>query len=131
MMASPFRTAIVQWLFLALSVLLIHRVGRAFGGRGSFEDALLVVVWLQLVMLAVQVVQLVALALAPPLAGIIGLASIVLFFWLMSGFIAELHGFASRQKVLVGMLLVIFGAGLAIAAALVAFFGPEAFLPDV
>ena len=38
MLASPFRAAVMQWLFLALSVVLIHRVGRAFGGRGSFAD---------------------------------------------------------------------------------------------
>jgi hypothetical protein len=36
MLASPFRAAVVQWLFLALTVVLIHRVGKAFGGRGSF-----------------------------------------------------------------------------------------------
>ena len=32
MLASPFRAAVFQWGFLALTVLLIHRVGRAFGG---------------------------------------------------------------------------------------------------
>lgn len=44
MLASPFRAAVFQWLFLALTVVLVHRVGRAFGGHGSFPDALLVVV---------------------------------------------------------------------------------------
>ncbi|RYI33004.1 MAG: YIP1 family protein, partial [Acetobacteraceae bacterium] len=58
MLASPFRAAVMQWVFLALSVVLVYRVGRAFGGYGSFPDALLVVVWLQFLLLALQVVQL-------------------------------------------------------------------------
>lgn len=79
MLASPFRAAVVQWLFLALSVVLIHRVGRAFGGRGALADALLIVVWLQLLTLVLQVLQLVASLIAPPLAGVIGLGGFVLF----------------------------------------------------
>ena len=131
MLASPFRAAVGQWLFLALSVFLIHRVGRAFGGTGSFADALLVVVWVQLLTLAVQVLQLLASVLAPPLAGIIGLGGFVLFLWLMTSFIAELHGFASRALVFVGMTLTVIGTGLVLGLATILLFGPEALLPNV
>lgn len=131
MLASPFRAAVGQWLFLALSVVLIHRVGRAFGGTGSFADALLVVVWVQLLTLAVQVLQLLASVIAPPLAGIIGLGGFVLFLWLMTSFIAELHRFASRGLVFVGMTLTVIGTGLALGLATVLLFGPEALLPNV
>lgn len=128
MLASPFRAAVVQWLFLALSVVLIHRVGRAFGGRGSFPDALLVVVWLQLLTLAIQVLQLAATLVAPPLAGIIGLGGFVLFLWLMTAFIAELHGFASRGLVFLGMVLSALGAGLILGIVMILILGPEAFV---
>lgn len=128
MLASPFRAAVVQWLFLALSVVLIHRVGRAFGGRGSFPDALLIVVWLQVLTLVLQVLQLVATFVAPPLAGVIGLGGFVLFLWLMTAFIAELHGFASRGLVFVGMVLSALGAGLVLGFVLILFLGPEAFV---
>jgi Yip1 domain len=127
MLASPFRAAVVQWLFLALTVILIHRVGRAFGGRGSFPDALLVVVWLQLLTLAIQVLQLAATLVAPPLAGIIGLGGFVLFLWLMTAFIAELHGFSSRGLVFFGMVLTALGVGLVLGFVLILFLGPEAF----
>jgi Yip1 domain len=127
MLASPFRAAVVQWLFLALTVVLIHRVGRAFGGRGSFPDALLVVVWLQLLTLAIQVLQLAATLVAPPLAGIIGLGGFVLFLWLMTAFIAELHGFASRGLVFLGMVLSALGAGLILGIMMILILGPEAF----
>ena len=128
MLASPFRAAVVQCLFLALSVVLIHRVGRAFGGKGSFPDALLVVVWLQLLTLAIQVLQLAATLVAPPLAGIIGLGGFVLFLWLMTAFIAELHGFASRGLVFLGMVLSALGAGLILGIVMILILGPEAFV---
>jgi Yip1 domain len=126
MSQSPLRTALIQWLILAASVLLIHRVGRAFGGKGSLPDALLVVVWLQVIMLGVQVVQFLVLILIPSFAGLVNLAGLVVFFWLFTSFIAELHGFASRWLVLAG----IFGASLLLAIILAliltAILGPEA-----
>ena len=131
MLASPFRAAVFQWGFLALSVLLVHRVGRAFGGRGSLADALLVVVWLQIIMLGFQTLQLVVSPILPPLAGVIGLVSFVVYFWLMSWFIAELHGFASRGRVFLGIILTGLAAGLVLAVLMILFLGPEAVLPNV
>ena len=127
MLASPFRAAIMQWLFMALSVVLIHRVGGAFGGRGSFADAMLVVVWLQLLMLALQILQLVATFVAPPLAGIIGIIGLGVFFWLITTFIAELHGFASRGLVFLGIVLTCIGTGIVLGILLILILGPEAF----
>lgn len=127
MLASPFRTAVVQWFFLALSVVLIDRIGRAFGGHGNFADALLIVVWLQLLTLALQLLQLVATLVAPPLAGIIGLGGLALFLWLMTAFVAELHGFRSRGRVFLGLVLTALGTGLILGIAAVLILGPEAF----
>lgn len=127
MLASPFRAALFQWLFLALSVVLIHRVGRAFDGRGSLPDALLIVVWLQLLMLALQLLQLAATLVAPPLSGIIGLAGFALFLWLMTAFIAELHGFRNRGLVFFGMVLAALGTGFVLGIAMILILGPEAF----
>ncbi len=126
MMQSPIRTAAIQWLILAASVLLIYRIGRAWGGRGGLADTLLVVVWLQAIMLAVQLLQLLLLILAPPLMGIASLGGMVLFFWLLTGFIAELHGFARRWAVLAGIFIASFGVALLIAVGLVLVYGPEA-----
>ena len=128
MLGSPFRTAVLQWGFLALSVLLIHRVGRAFGGRGSLPDALLIVVWLQALMLGFQLVQLVVAPILPALAGLIALVSFVVYFWLLTHFIAELHGFASRGLVFLGMVLTGLAAGFALAVLFILILGPEAFV---
>lgn len=126
MMASPFRAAVIQWLILAASVLLIHRIGRAWGGTGGFADALLIVVWLQVIMLGVQVVQLLAMVLLPSIAGVVNLAGLVLFFWLMTSFVAELHGFTSRWAVLAGIFAASFGLALLAVFVLALIFGPEA-----
>jgi hypothetical protein len=131
MLASPFRAAVVQWAFLALSVVLIHRVGRAFGGTGSFADALLIVVWLQCLTLVLQVAQLVINMFSPALAGIVGLGGFVVFLWLMASFIAELHGFRSRGLVFLGMVISAFAAGLVIGIVVILFAGPEALIPNV
>jgi hypothetical protein len=126
MSQSPIRSAIIQWVILAATVLCIYRIGRAFGGTGSLSDALLVVVWLQFIMLAVQLAQLLALLLLAPLAGLVGLAGFVLFFWLLTSFVAELHGFASRWLVLAGVIGTGFAVATALAVILSIMFGPEA-----
>ena len=131
MLGSPFRAAVVQWAFLALTVVLIHRVGRAFGGIGSFADALLVVVWLQCLTLVLQLAQLVVNMISPVLAGVIGLGGFVLFLWLMTAFITELHGFRSRGLVFAGMVVAAFAAGLLIGVAVIVLIGPEALMPNV
>lgn len=131
MLASPFRAAVVQWAFLALSVVLIHRVGRAFGGTGSFPDALLIVVWLQCLTLVLQLAQLVVNVISPALAGLIGLGGFALFLWLMASFIAELHSFRSRGLVFLGMVVSAFAAGLVIGLLVILIAGPEALISNV
>ena len=126
LMQSPLQTAMVQWLILLLSALLLHRIGRAFGGVGSLADAFLVVIWLQLIMLFVQLAQLLALILAPPLAGLLGLAGFVLFLWLLVNFIAELHGFRSLGAILAAVVVTFFLAAFVVAILLGLFLGPEA-----
>lgn len=122
---SPVQTAVIQWLALLISVFLIYRVGRAFGGQGSLADAMLVVVWLQLLMLGVQVAQLLALIMVPPLAGLIGLAGFIGFTWLMVNFIAELHGFRSLGMVFGGIILTFLAAAFVLAIVLGLLIGPE------
>jgi Yip1 domain len=126
MSQSPFRTAVIQWLILAATVLCIYRIGRAFGGKGSLTDALLVVVWLQVIMLAVQVAQLLSLIFFTPLAGMVNLAGLILFFWLFTSFIAELHGFRSRWVVLAGAIGSGFVIAIAVAIVVTLIYGPEA-----
>ena len=47
---------------------------------------------------------LLAQVLVPPLAGILALAEVALFFWLLVHFVAELHGFKSLVATFAGVL---------------------------
>jgi uncharacterized membrane protein len=57
------------------------------------------------------------------LALVISLVSLVLFFWLLTSFIAELHGFASLGWTFAGMIGAFFGMTLALSVILVLLFG--------
>lgn len=124
--SSPLRTAMLQWMLLAGTALLIYRVGRMRGGTGSLPDAVLLVVWLQAPMLLLQIAQMLALILVPPLAGLISIGGLVLFLWLLSSFVAELHGFSSRGAVLAGILITSFAVAFLLVILLALIFGPQA-----
>jgi len=95
----PVVMGIVQAVFLVLVSLGIAVIGARFGGKGDFDGALALMVWLQAVFLVVQAFQIVAIAIGlSVLADIVSLASIPLFFWLMAQFVTVLHGFSSGWK---------------------------------
>ncbi len=117
---NPLMTAVFQAIFLFLVVVCVYRIGRWQGGTGRFSDALLLTGWLQIVLIGLQVGQIVALLIAPPLADVLGLAGLVLSFWLLSHFVAELHGFTSAGKVFFAIVGVIVAVAIALSVALVA-----------
>jgi hypothetical protein len=119
MIASPFRTAIVQGLVMLVLVAATFWVGRARGGRGSFADALVAMAWLQFILLCLQAVQLVAQVLLPPLGELIGVAGLAIFLWLLTNFVAELHGFGSRLAVFGGIVATAFVLGFLLSILLV------------
>lgn len=112
----------VPWLVLQVVVLLImvmatYHVGRWMGGQGNFPDALLLVAFVQVILLLVQVAQVAAMLILPPLAGLLTFVGFGLFLWVLTGFVAELHGFRSTLSVL-GMIVAT-GFGVAFLMALV------------
>lgn len=80
-------------------------VGRAFGGRGGLGGALALMAWAEAILLGLQALQLVLLVLAPLLAGILSPLTLILFFWLTTAFVTELHGFRRPLLVFAGILV--------------------------
>lgn len=103
--ASPLVMGLMQGAFLFLMAHAVTHVGRLFGGTGRFDEALALIVWLQFIFLCVQVLQLAAVLVIPPMAGLITMLAVGLFFWLLVNFIATLHGFTSLGMVLVMTIL--------------------------
>lgn len=108
-LANPVASGVIQIVLLTLMVAAVQMVGRAFGGRGEFPETLLLVTWLQFIMVCLQVAQTVSLVILPPVAPIIGMVSLVLFMWLLTNFVAVLHGFRSLAQVFVMILVSAFG----------------------
>lgn len=122
-MSSPLQTAVLQAGFLLLTVVCIVKIGKWQGGTGTFADTLLLIGWLQIVLLALQTAQILALLVLPPLAETIGVVGLGLSFWLLSQFIAELHGFQSAWRVFFAILGVILAAAIGLSVVLVMAFG--------
>ena len=101
-----FAFAVIHVVLLVLPAALIHVIGERTGGQAGFPDAVLIVVWLQFLLLPLQAVVTLLEALAPGLTqpGLILMAAAT--FWLLTNFVAELHGYRSRLNVFLGILTV-------------------------
>lgn len=115
--SSPLIAAGVQAALLWLMIQGVFRVGRGFGGTGTEEGAFALVVWLQGLLTVLQAAQLL-LAGIPLLGTLLGLASLVLFFWWLVRFQMVLHGFDRPFAVLATTLLVMTAAIVTLAAVL-------------
>lgn len=98
---------------ILISTAVVTWIGQAFGGHGKMGDVLLLMTWLQLVMVALQVVQTLLGVIALPLSAIFAWVGIGVLLWLMTNFIAVVHGFKSLGVVFAGII------GTAIALVLV------------
>lgn len=88
-----------------LSACALQVGGQVLGGRGRFAQSLLVVVWLEVIAVAIQVVQLAVGLLLPPLAPILGLAGLLVLLWCLVHFTRALHGFAGLGRAIMAILL--------------------------
>jgi hypothetical protein len=105
LLTSPLIGAAIQFFVLLFVAVLTWRIGRAFGGKGDLDGSLAVVVWLNAMVLLVQVLQVAVLAVLPPIAGLLAVATVVWVFWAFANFVTELHGFENPLFVLGGVIL--------------------------
>ncbi|MCB1370049.1 MAG: YIP1 family protein [Rhodobacteraceae bacterium] len=116
---DPLLGAAMQLGMLAFAVVATALVGRQFGGRGDITGALAVIVWLNVVLLALQLVQIAALLVMPPLASLLAVATLIWLIWAFACFVTELHGFSNPLKVLGGviacMIVLFFGLTVLVA----------------
>lgn len=101
----PLLGALAELAAMGAVVVLTVLVGRLFGGTGGLWGALALVVWLNAVMVLIQAVQLVALAVLPPLAAALAIATMFWALWAYANFVAELHGFQNPVIVLGAVIL--------------------------
>ena len=109
---SPFSIALIQIGVQGSATVLIHVIGRLFGGRGQLSDAVALMAWLEAVLLLAQLAQLLLIGLVPVLAEMLGLLGMGLFLWLLTAFTAELHGFRALGRVFLGIILTALAVGV-------------------
>lgn len=114
--ASPFTLCVILGASLVMLAFAIQLTGRMFGGRGTFQTALLLLIWWQAMALVIQVAQTATLLLSPPLSGIVALVGLSWMVFALLHLVNVLHGFESLLKslgtVVVGILGISFGTAL-------------------
>ncbi|GLS85083.1 YIP1 family protein [Cypionkella aquatica] len=116
---NPLQIALLQGLVLVIMAMLAQGIGRLFGGTGSFPDALILIAWTEALLCLIQLAQTILMLATPSIAAALGMFGIVLFVWVLSNFIAELHGFQSTGKVLFGIVGTVFAISFLMALATV------------
>lgn len=119
--SNPFALAVMQTIVLTFGAGMVHLVGQKFGGRGSFSGALALIGWMEFILLLVQVAQLVAFLMLPVLVDALLMMGLVVSLWLLTHFIAELHGFDNVWAVFGGIVATFLL--VAVAILLVSLFG--------
>lgn len=118
---KPILAGMIGASLLVITIFAIYWVGRIFGGVGRFDQAILTILWLQFVMLIAQSVMLLLAFFASGLAAMVNVSATVLTFWILSHFIAEMHGFKSVGLVFLMIILTIIAmlVGLAVILAMI------------
>lgn len=92
------------------TIISIHRVGAMLGGQGSFDDVMVLMVWMQFLRVAVQAVAFVLMLTIPILSFLLVLGASLIGLFIFLHFIDQAHGLGSLMKaagVLVGSILAI------------------------
>ena len=90
---------------LAASIAALTLIGRWSGGAGRWDQIAVLLIWLQALRVAVQVVLLALLPISPALGVFLVLAASAAGVWILLNFVAEAHGFETLAKALLVLIL--------------------------
>lgn len=115
----PLVFAIIQLAGSIVTIALVTRIGRIFGGRASFDDVLLAAVWMKALLLVLQLGQLFLVSFALPIAAILAMIETLAFLYLAVRLTQVVHGFSSPFRVAIGMIASFFVLILALTTVMV------------
>ncbi|EAR51650.1 hypothetical protein OG2516_03660 [Oceanicola granulosus HTCC2516] len=115
---TPFAYAFILGGSLVIAVFALHFTGRMLGGSGELPDTLALLVWLQTLLLALQLVQLVLILVSPLLGGIAALLSIAAALWVLLHFINEAQSFGSLGRAALTLVVSLLGMGVGLSVLL-------------
>ena len=120
---SGFTFAAIAGASILLLAAAIRWIGRLAGGTGAMEDVLLLAIWFQFIQLALAVVDLALVLIVPTLGTVFSLVVLGLAIWVLTNFIAVVHGFRSLGRVFLGMVLATFAIAFVLSLVLMPFVG--------
>jgi len=123
---SPFAHTAVLLASLILSAGALQVGGQMLGGKGRFAEALMLVVWLEVLAIVIQAATLLVALALPPLAGLLGVLGLAVLIWCVVHFARALHGFPGYGRTIGALLLggVVVVIGVSILLAMLGFGGP-------
>lgn len=95
MLSSPLVFALLVGAGLVLSIFSITYAGRVLGGTGRLDDIMTVLIWLQYLRFAVQLLALILMPVIPSMASILVLIASLYGMWLVLNFVDVGHGFGN------------------------------------
>lgn len=117
---TPLLFALLNWAQALISVFLLHRIGRAFGGQGELADMLAVMIWLQVVSLVLALVLFLAGLILPLVGGLLMIAAFFWGLWATVALVGAANQFDSLLKALgvCAVTVVVFSIGMTILSAM-------------
>ena len=109
LLLNPVIYAMVMVAGMGFSIYVLTWVGGKMGGAARLEDVAVLLVWLQYLRLAAQLVLFVMTLLIPVLAIIATLGVAIYSFWLLLTFLDVAHRFGSLGKSALLLVLAFFG----------------------
>ena len=115
---GPWTYTVILGASLVITVFVLHYVGAVLGGQGDLGDALILMAWYQMTLLALQVVQLLAILVSPFLGLLATVLSLGLALYILVNFINEMHRFGNLGRAVLTLILAVLGLGLGLGAIL-------------
>lgn len=128
---TPFQMAALLAIMLLVFSFAIAQAGKVLGGLGSFQDSLLLMIFLQAIFLPAVALQLLIFTISPGLAGIFILAVMVFLTWVHLNFIAALHGFPTLGRAFGVLMMAVLATFFALMLVAPFFVTPTGALSDV
>lgn len=88
---TPMGFTILSAGSMVMLIFGLYWTGRMLGGKGDLHSFIALVVWIQFLWLLAQLVQTFLVLLSPPLAALLGFASLGYGLWILIQFINEAH----------------------------------------
>ena len=105
----PILLVIVQIIAISFFSFLITIVGKFFSGKSDFFTIFRFVIWINFVLVLINILQLVMILISIQLSSLIGIISTFWSLWAISALTAESHGFKSTSlTAFIGAIVLIF-----------------------